>query len=70
MGDESTEPNDASDANLPGIAFVELREGRCKFPIGGFNDPPDRFCGEPTPPGSPYCPSCQKKAYNRPERHR
>ena len=24
----------------PGSAFMELREGRCKFPLGGIHDPP------------------------------
>jgi hypothetical protein len=48
-----------------GIAFVDLREGRCKFPLGTINDPPERFCGEPAPIGKVYCERCQAKAYNR-----
>ncbi len=48
-----------------GIRFMRLREGLCKFPLGGPNDPPERFCGEPTLIGSPYCPKCQRIAYTR-----
>ena len=54
------------DAKSHGIEFTDLREGRCKFPLGGINDPPERFCGEPTMAGMPYCSSCQLKAYHRP----
>ncbi len=46
-----------------GIRFMKLREGLCKFPLGGPYDPPERFCGEPAPVGSPYCPACQRIAY-------
>ncbi|CAJ0867394.1 hypothetical protein AMST5_01949 [freshwater sediment metagenome] len=53
-----------------GITFAELREGRCKFPLGTINDPPEWFCGEPAPIGSVYCERCQAKAYNRHERRR
>ncbi len=49
-----------------GIRFIKLREGLCKVPVGGPYDPPERFCGEPTPVGSPYCPTCQRVAYTRP----
>jgi hypothetical protein len=49
----------------PGISFFELRDGRCRFPLGTINDPPERFCGEPAPIGSVYCERCQAKAYNR-----
>ncbi len=48
-----------------GIRFIALREGLCKFPLGGPYDPPERFCGEPTLVGSPYCPKCQRVAYTR-----
>jgi len=48
---------------LPGIPFWELRQGVCKFPLGCFSDPPERFCGEPAAIGSPYCPQCRRKAY-------
>jgi hypothetical protein len=50
---------------LRGIRFMKLREGLCKFPLGRFNDAPERFCGEPTPVGSPYCLACQRVAYTR-----
>ena len=53
-----------------GIGFEDLREGRCKFPLGGIAEPPERFCGEPTQPGFPYCLICQQQAYSRPERRR
>ena len=53
-----------------GIDFSELREGRCKFPLGSINDPPERFCGEPTEIGKAYCPKCQSKAFSRIERRR
>jgi hypothetical protein len=53
-----------------GIGFTELREGRCKFPLGSFEAPPTRFCGDATPIGVPYCPKCQRKAYNRADRRR
>ncbi len=48
-----------------GIPFKKLRDGLCKFPLGGSYDPPERFCGEPTLIGSPYCPACQRIAYTR-----
>ncbi len=48
-----------------GIRFMKLREGLCKFPLGSLYDPPERFCGEPTPIGSAYCPACQRVAYTR-----
>ncbi len=31
-----------------GMPFKKLRNGLCKFPLGGSYDPPERFCGEPT----------------------
>lgn len=46
-----------------GIRFLKLREGLCKFPLGGPCDPPERFCGEPTLVGSPYCQAYQRIAY-------
>jgi hypothetical protein len=53
-----------------GVTFAELREGRCKFPLGTINDPPEWFCGEPAPIGKAYCERCQAVAYNRAERRR
>ncbi len=46
-----------------GISFIDLREGRCKFPLGSINEPPTRFCGAPTAIGEPYCPACGRIAY-------
>jgi hypothetical protein len=46
-----------------GISFSALREGRCKFPLGSIDEPPTRFCGEPTSMGEPYCPDCGRIAY-------
>jgi hypothetical protein len=59
-----------SSSMLPGVDFDNLRVGMCKFPLGGIDDAPDRFCGEPAIEGGPYCPECAKKAYSRPERRR
>ncbi len=44
----------------PGVSFMEMREGLCKRPLGTLKEPATRFCGAPTPPGSPYCPECKK----------
>lgn len=52
------------------IEFFDLREGLCKFPLGGVNDPVEWFCGAVTDVGSPYCVSCQQIAYSRPLRQR
>ena len=59
----------ASD-NPAGVDFDNLRAAMCKFPLGGIDDAPERFCGEPTREGSPYCSECAKRAYTRPERRR
>lgn len=40
-------------AALPGIPFWELREGRCKFPLGRLSNLPERFCGAPAAISSP-----------------
>ncbi len=48
-----------------GIPFGKLRNGMCKFPLGRLYDPPERFCGEPTPVGAPYCEECRGRAYVR-----
>ncbi len=49
----------------PGVAFLELRAGECKFPLGEKDEPPERFCGAPALEGSPYCPRCGAIAYRR-----
>jgi hypothetical protein len=59
-----------ADHKRKGIPFETLREGRCKFPLGAINDPPEWFCGEPAPIGAVYCERCRSKAYNRFERRR
>ncbi len=47
-----------------GVAFLDLRAGQCRFPLGGFRDPPERFCGDRVAePGKPYCPACMRRAY-------
>ncbi len=48
----------------PGVPFLELREGFCKRPLGGKDEPATRFCGAPASEGSPYCPDCRKIVYN------
>ncbi len=48
----------------PGVPFLERREGFCKRPLGTLEEPPKRFCGAATPPGSSYCPDCQKIIYS------
>jgi hypothetical protein len=53
----------------PGIAFVALVEGRCKFALGRINDPVEWFCGETAPVGK-VCECCQVKAYIRLDRRR
>ena len=70
MSDESDavmERNPEAKA-LAGVSFTELREGRCKFPLGAIDEPAKRFCGDPAPIGSPYCPQCQKITYRRASR--
>jgi hypothetical protein len=51
------------DVIQPGIAFLELSQGRCKFPFGRQDEPATRFCGANTPPGSPYCLKCRGIVY-------
>jgi len=36
-----------------GVDFDSLRASMCKFPLGGIDDAPERFCGEPAVEGSP-----------------
>ena len=51
------------DAKQPGVSFMQIREGRCKFPLGRIDEPPLRFCGKPTVIGLPYCTNCQRIVY-------
>jgi GcrA cell cycle regulator len=48
-----------------GILFIDLREGMCKFPLGGRETLPTRFCGAVTLTGSVCCLKHQKIAYNK-----
>ncbi|MGJ0507005.1 MAG: GcrA family cell cycle regulator [Methylocystis sp.] len=50
-------------ARSAGISFWELREGRCRFPLGLIHEPPTLFCGAPAVIGVPYCPDCGRLAY-------
>ncbi|WP_368856435.1 GcrA family cell cycle regulator [Methylocystis sp. MJC1] len=59
-----------SEPEQPGITFEQLREGRCKFPLGRLSDPPERFCGEPVAMSSPYCGACRLTVYARSVRRR
>ena len=52
-----------ADEQIEGIAFADLREGRCKYALGAFGEAPERFCGKPAALGSPYCPECLKRVY-------
>jgi len=42
----------ASD-NPTDVDFDNLRAAMCKVPLGGIDDAPERFCGEPTIEGEP-----------------
>lgn len=48
-----------------GITIWELRDGLCKWPVGGLLEPPELFCGAPTTPGSPWCPIHRTIAFTR-----
>ncbi len=39
---------------LAGVDLDSLRASMCKFPLGGIDDVPERFSGEPAVEGSPY----------------
>ncbi len=47
----------------PGVSFLKLREGMCKFPLGSMREPVSRFCGEPTEAGESYCEKCSERAF-------
>ena len=51
----------------PGIAFLAVREGQCRFPLWAHDARPaaDKLfvCGEPVKPGQSYCPACYAQAY-------
>lgn len=68
---DSPKKTPAKTASAPqGVAFMNLREGMCKFPLGGVNEPVDRFCGVTTEVGTPYCTDCRKRVYTRPDKRR
>ncbi len=48
-----------------GITIWELRDGLCKWPVGGLLEPPELFCGASTTPGSPWCPIHRTIAFTR-----
>jgi len=48
-----------------GVRIWELREGQCKWPIGGLLERPEFFCGAPTSPGSPWCQVHRAVAFTR-----
>lgn len=49
---------------------MTLRENMCKWPIGDPSSPNFGFCGRPTQPGTPYCESHARMAYQPVERRR
>lgn len=55
------------EASPRGVAFMDLRAGQCRWPLGNIMDlrapVAEFFCGEPAQPGSPYCPDCRRRAY-------
>ncbi len=63
MSDTANVIEPTQEVRRMGIPFIELREGRCKFPLGPIGEPPTRFCGAPTAIGEPYCPRCGRIAY-------
>ena len=45
------------------VTIVELRETMCKWPIGDPASSEFRYCGSPSPTGTPYCQYHGKLAY-------
>ncbi len=58
------------DPPQPGVAFLDLRPGDCRWPIGDPRDGDFGFCGAPAQPGSSYCLHCHKLAYLPPRPRR
>lgn len=48
---------------LPGVSLMKLRDGMCKFPLGGMRDIVVRFCGEPAATGVSYCEKCRERVF-------
>lgn len=42
---------------------MKLRDGMCKFPLGGMRDIVVRFCGEPAATGVSYCEKCRERVF-------
>ena len=45
------------------VTIMELRESMCRWPLGDPSTPEFRFCGAPSPIGTPYCTFHGKVAY-------
>jgi GcrA cell cycle regulator len=45
------------------VTIVELKETMCKWPLGDPTSQEFRYCGSPSPGGSPYCAHHSKLAY-------
>lgn len=45
------------------VTIMELRESMCRWPLGDPSTPEFRFCGAPSPIGTPYCGFHGKVAY-------
>jgi GcrA cell cycle regulator len=45
------------------VTIMELRESMCRWPFGDPSTPEFRFCGGPSPVGTPYCTFHSKVAY-------
>lgn len=55
-------------AGFLGVTFMELEDGRCKFPRGENRD--IRFCGQKALQDKPYCGKCFRIAYSPPANRR
>jgi GcrA cell cycle regulator len=45
------------------ITIMELKESTCRWPLGDPATPEFRYCGGPSPVGTPYCPFHSRVAY-------
>ena len=65
---DETDDTGAKAHQQEGSLFIDLLEGKCKFPLGEMETPPTRFCGADTPTGAVYCLEHQKIVYSKPIR--